>query len=168
MRDRDGLEATRATLQRNAVRARAHARVADAMLDAAIAAFARDLVGAPETDGQLYRRFFPEPHEEIIAMGLESELPLVTLMLAQFAATPDLPATLTRHVDALRAGLRLGNAALGDRADALAELGRHAAREESWCETAASSLAAVRRALLATARARAFPPAWVDAFFRTA
>ncbi len=163
--DWENLDATRRTLRRAALQASAHVHVADASLDASIAAFARDLV-AVATDSDQYRKYFPEPHEEIIAMGLESELPVVTLVLAQLDASTDAPAALTAHTAALRAGLQLGNGALGNRADALADLGRHNAREQSWSETSLASLVSIRRALDKIAASRGLGPAWVSAFFR--
>ncbi len=163
LRDRERLDATASTLRRAVIRSRAHARVADATLDAAIAAFAADVLALGDAQSELYKRFFPEPHDEVIALGLESELPLVTLVLAHLGAQ-ELPASLARHADALRAGLRLGNAALANRSDALADLGRHGAREESWSESAASALSSTRRSLEALARTRGLSSAWVAAF----
>lgn len=164
--DWENLDAARRVLRRAALQASAHAHVADATLDSAIGAFARDLVAVTGKDSAHYQRFFPESHEEIIAMGLESELPVVTLVLAQLDATSDVPAQLSAHTDALRAGLRLGNSALANRADALAELGRHGAREESWGETSLASLVSVRRALERLAATRGLPLSWVSSYFR--
>lgn len=164
--DWENLESARRTLRRAALQASAQVRVADASLDASIGSFARDLVAATGRDSSLYQRFFPESHEEIIAMGLESELPVVTLVLAQLDASTDVPASLASHTDGLRAGLRLGNGALANRADALAELGRHTAREESWGETSLASLVSVRRSLEKIAATRGLAPSWVSAFFR--
>lgn len=164
--DWENLDASRRTLRRAALQASAQVHVADATLDSAIGAFARDLVAVTGKDSSLYQRFFTESHEEIIAMGLETELPVVTLVLAQLDATTDVPAQLSGHTESLRAGLRLGNAALANRADALAELGRHGAREESWGETSFATLVSVRRALEKLAMSRALPPSWISAFFR--
>jgi hypothetical protein len=164
--DWESLDATRRSLRRTALQASAHVHVADATLDAAIAAFARDLVAVAGQNSELYQRFFPDSHEEIIAMGLESELPVVTLVLAQLDASTDVPAHLASHTDGLRAGLRLGNGALANRADALAELGRHGAREQSWDETSLATLVSVRRALEKLATTRSLPASWVSAFFR--
>jgi hypothetical protein len=164
--DWENLDATRRTLRRAALQASAHVHVADATLDSAIGAFAHDLVAVTGKENALYQRFFPESHEEIIAMGLESELPVVTLVLAQLDATSDVPSSLSAHTAALRAGLQLGNAALANRADALAELGRHGAREESWGETSFASLVSVRRALEKLSATRGLPTSWVAAFFR--
>lgn len=164
--DWESLDANRRTLRRAVLQASAQVHVADASLDASIAAFARDLLALHGKDSEQYKRFFPEAHEEIIAMGLESELPVVTLVLAQLDASTDVNPTLTAHTDALRSGLRLGNGALANRADAHAELGRHAAREQSWSETSLASLVSVRRALDKLATARGLGPSWVSAFFR--
>lgn len=163
--DWENLDASRRALRRAVIQSRAHVHVADATLDAAIAAFARDLVAFAGRDGALYQRFFTDAHEDIIAMGLESELPVVTLVLAQLDASQDVPTALAAHAEPLRAGLRLGNAALANRADALAELGRHMAREESWGETSFAGLVSVRRSLERLAASRALPPSWVSAFF---
>lgn len=163
--DWESLDSSRRALRRAALQASAHAHVADVTLDSALGAFARDLVAVTGTDSALYQRFFPESHEEIIAMGLESELPVVTLVLAQLDASTDIPAELTAHTTTLRAGLRLGNAALANRADAMADLGRHGAREESWGEASLASLVSVRRALEKTAATRGLPLSWISAFF---
>jgi hypothetical protein len=164
--DWENLHATRRLLRRAALQASAHVHVADATLDSAIGTFAREVVAVSGRDSALYQRFFPESHEEIIAMGLESELPVVTLVLAQLDTSSDVPAPLAAHAVALRAGLRLGNAALANRADALADLGRHSAREESWGETSLASLVSVRRTLEKMAVTRGLPASWVSAFFR--
>lgn len=164
--DWENLDASRRTLRRAALQASAHVHVADASLDASIAAFARDLVAISGKDSEQYKKYFPESHEEIIAMGLESELPVVTLVLAQLDASTDVHPTLTAHTDALRAGLRLGNGALANRAEALADLGRHGAREESWAETSLATLVSIRRALDKIAASRGLGPSWVSAFFR--
>ncbi len=164
--DWESLDATRRILRRKALTASAQVHVADASLDASIAAFARDLVALSGKDSDQYKKYFPESHEDIIAMGLESELPVVTLVLAQLDASTDAPAALTAHTAALRAGLQMGNGALGNRADALADLGRHNAREQSWSETSLASLVSVRRALDKIAFTRGLSPSWVSAFFR--
>lgn len=164
--DWERLESSRRVMRRATIQASAQVHVADAALDAALGGFARDLVAAAGMQSGLYQRFFPESHEDVIAMGLESELPMVTLVLAQLDASDDLPAALSAHAAALRAGLRMGNAALANRADALADLGRHSAREESWGETSTASLVSVRRSLERISAVRGLPASWVAAYFR--
>lgn len=164
--DWEAIDADRRRLRRIVLGATARARVADATLDAAIHAFAHDLLAAVgnDTAAPLYTRFFPEAHEDIIEMGLDSEVPVVTLLLANLDSTDDVPEALKAHADALRAGLKLGNSALLDRSDALADLGRHSAREQAWAETAVSTLRSVHRHIVRLATARALPIAWADAF----
>lgn len=164
--DWEELNAEGRRLRRAVVRASAHAHVADATLDAAIATFAKDLLDEVkgDTSAGLYKTFFTDPHEDIIAMGLDSEVPVVTLIVAALDATTDVPAKLKAHLDTLRAGLRLGNGALAGRADAYADLGRHNAREEAWAEASVSSIRSVHRALSRIASTRGLPSEWADAF----
>ncbi len=164
--DWEAIDADRRRLRRQVLTATAHARVADATLDAAIHRFAHDLLAAvgDDTASPMYTRFFPEPHEDIIEMGLDSEVPVVTLLLATLDGTEDVPEALKAHTEVLRTGLKLGNGALADRSDALADLGRHSAREQAWTETAVSTLRSVHRNLVRFATARSLPAAWADAF----
>lgn len=163
----DSLDATRRRLHRAVIASTAQTRVADATLDAAIEAFANDLLETVhgDHDNNLYKLFFTEPHEDIVAMGLDSEVPVVTLLVTALESTPDLSPKLKAHLEPLRNGLRLGNSALVGRADALGELGRHIARELAWAESAESSLGSVHRALERLADTRDLPPSWPDAFF---
>lgn len=163
----DALHADRRRLERAVIAASAQVRVADATLDLAIETFAADLLEATggDHDSGLYKRFFTEHHEDIIAMGLDSEVPVVTLLVAALDTTDDLPPKLKAHAAPLRAGLQLGNSALVSRADALGELGRHVARELAWGEAAESSLVSVHRALERLADTRDLSPSWADAFF---
>lgn len=163
------IEADGRRLERAVIRASAHVRVADATLDAAIATFASDLLAAvsQNVDAELYRRYFPEAHEDVIAMGLDSEVPEVTLIVHALDQNVEgTPEPLRRHLEPLRAGLKMGNGALAGRSDALADLGRHQARVEAWHETAASSLRSLRHTVARLAQKRALPPTWTDAFFR--
>ena len=165
--DWESLHAERRRVRRSVVRANAQAHAADAGLDAAIHAFARDVLTAVEGDAghDLYKRFFFEPHDDIIAMGLDAELPVVTLLVHTLEHAEDLPARLKAHLEPLRAGLRLGNGALGDRSESYADLGRLAAREIAWAETAKSTLASVRRTLARIAGEQGHTNAWVESFF---
>lgn len=168
LRDWECIEADGDTLERAVIRATAHVRVADATLDAALTAFADDLVTL--VDGNLshalYEKFFPEPHEDVIAMGLDAEVPEVTLIVHALDAAPDaVPGKLHGHVEPLRAALRAGNAALAQRADALADMGRHMARVEAWHETAASALQALEARVARIATARNLPVQWAEAYF---
>jgi hypothetical protein len=162
------IDAQSRLLERDVIRASAHVRVADAMLDAALAAFASDLVGvvAGNLQHALYVRFFPVQHDEVIAMGLDSEVPEVTLIVhALDHGAGDVPERLRVHVEPLRAGLRLGNGALASRSDALGELGRHMARVEAWHEAAESTQRSLHTALARIADKRKLPATWADAFF---
>lgn len=166
--DWDAIDAEGRRLERAVVRASAHVKVADATLDAALTSFAADLVATVggDHDSELYKRFFPEPHDDVIAMGLDSEVPEVTLIVHNLdRAGEDAPGKLRSHLEPLRAGLKLGNGALAARSDALADLGRHMARVEAWHETAAASLRSVHGALGRVAQKRGLPASWADAFF---
>ncbi|MFO0608437.1 MAG: hypothetical protein U0324_35050 [Polyangiales bacterium] len=166
--DWGGIDAEGRRLEREVIRASAHVKVADATLDAALAAFAADLLAhvGNDTSHATYTSFFTEPHEEVIAMGLDSEVPEVTLIVhALDQQGESAPSKLRAHLEPLRAGLKLGNGALASRSDALADLGRHMARVEAWHETAAASLRSTHGALARLAQKRALPAAWADAFF---
>jgi len=166
--DWEGIDAEGRRLEREVIRASAHVKVADATLDAALASFAADLLAhvGNDTSHATYTSFFTEPHEEVIAMGLDSEVPEVTLIVhALDQQGESAPAKLRAHLEPLRAGLKLGNGALASRSDALADLGRHMARVEAWHETAAASLRSTHGALARLAQKRALPAAWADAFF---
>jgi len=127
----------------------------------------RDLVAlvSGNTESDLYKRFFPEPHEDVIAMGLDSEVPEVTLIVYTLEQNTETPGALKGHLEPLRSSLRLGNGALAARSDALAELGRHQARVEAWNETASSTLKSLRKTLGRIAEARKLPSTWAEAFF---
>ncbi len=165
--DWETLHAERRRVRHNVVRANAQVHAADATLDASIHAFAREVLALVEGNAghELYKKFFFEPHDEIIAMGLDAELPVVTLLVHTLEHTDELPGRLRGHLEPLRAGLRMGNGALGDRGEAFAELGRIAARELAWSETAKSTLASVRRTLTRMAGEQGHTSAWVESFF---
>jgi hypothetical protein len=163
LEDHAGIEADGRALRRAVLRATAQARVADAALDAGIAAFAKDLLAL---GGEaVYAGYFVEGHDEVIALGLDTELPQVALIVAKLDADASAPSSLRAHLDSLRAGLRLGTSALANRGDAYADLGRHEARVVAWRETAASALRSARRTLVARATNLGLAPTWVDTFF---
>jgi hypothetical protein len=168
LNDWENIEAEGQRLERAVIRASAHVRVADVTLDAALSAFANDLLTEVkgDTSSELYGRYFAEAHEDVIAMGLDSEVPEVTLIVHGLdRAGNDAPASLRAHLEPLRAGLKLGNGALASRSDALADLGRHMARVEAWHETAESTLGSLHGRLERIAAARNLSEDWADAFF---
>jgi hypothetical protein len=170
LNDWDSIDRDGRLLERAVVRASAHVKVADASLDAVLSAFAEALLAAVKGDHQapLYTRFFSEPHDDVVAMGLDSEVPEVTLIVrALDQADASVPDALRAHTETLRAGLKLGNAALAARSDALADLGRHMARVEAWHETAESTLRSMRGTLSRVAQKRGLPIQWVEAHFNT-
>lgn len=162
--DHDAIESDGRALRRAVIRATARAHVADAALDAGIAAFARDLLALGDAS-QRYQGYFIDGHDDVIAMGLDSEVPVVTLIVAKLDADADAPASLRAHLEPLRTALRAGNAALADRSDAYADAGRHEARRVAWAETVAAALRSARRALVGVATNRGYAPTWVDTFF---
>ncbi len=165
--DWEAIEADRRRLRRAVIHATARARVADARLDVAIGAFAADLLSLVGNDAEhaTYKRYFTEPHEDIIALGLDSELPMVTLILHALDGTTDAPEKLLNHRAPLRAALQLGNGSLAGRSDALADLGRHSARIDAWRESAEATLRSLHRALSRVAEERKHPAPWVESFF---
>src|SRR5262245_35775541 len=74
----ESIEAAGWALKKRALATAAHVRVADAMLDHALAAFAASLLNRLQNDTTqpLYKRFFPEPHEDVIDLGLDAEVPV--------------------------------------------------------------------------------------------
>lgn len=166
--DWEGIDAEGRRLERAVIRASAHVKVADATLDAALAAFAGELLAhvGHDTAHPTYTAFFTEPHDDVIAMGLDSEVPEVTLIVHALDQQGEAaPAQLRAHLEPLRAGLKLGNGALASRSDALADLGRHLARVEAWHETAAATLRSTHGALARIAAKRGLPAGWADAYF---
>jgi hypothetical protein len=164
--DHDTIEADGHALRRAVIAATARVKVADAALDAGIAAFAKDLLalsgGAADP---LYQGYFVDGHEDVIALGLDSELPQVAVIVGRLDADAAAPAGLRAHLEPLRAGMRMGNAALADRSDAYTDLGRHEARCVAWRETAGCALRSTRRALVALATDRGLASTWIDTFF---
>ncbi len=168
LNDWENIEAEGQRLSRAVVRATAHVRIADVTLAIALGAFANDLLELVkgDTSNELYGRYFAEPHEDVIAMGLDSEVPEVTLIVhALDRAGDDAPASLRAHLEPLRTGLKLGNGALASRSDALADLGRHSARVEAWYEAAESTLGSIHARLGRISESRGLPETWPDAFF---
>ncbi len=155
-------------LRAMATAARARVSIADAALDHRLHRFATDLLETCDAASDTYQKFFPEPHEEIIALGLACEIPMATLVLGRLASKDHAAQTLRdAHADALRAALQLGHVALSDRAEAYAALGRHQARTEAWLTSCAAILRTTRDALAKLAEDRRLSPRWVDAFFPT-
>jgi hypothetical protein len=166
--DWEGIETEGRRLERAVIRSSAQVKVADATLDAALAAFASDLLTHVnhDTSHATYTTYFTEPHEDVIAMGLDTEVPEVTLIVHTLDQQGEAaPPVLRAHLEPLRAGLKLGNGALAARSDALADLGRHMARVEAWHESAAATLRSVHGALTRLAQKRGLPASWPDAFF---
>ena len=168
LRDWHTIEAEGQKLRYEAVAAEARVRVADSLLDGELETFARALLVHTEgkRDHALYQRLFPAPHEEVIALGLDAEVPVVTLIAQTLDTDESLPAALRDLREGLRGALQRGTAALSGRPTALANLGRHAARVESWLENAANTRQSIYRGLRSLAHERKLPARWTQAFFR--
>src|SRR5262249_13396538 len=125
-------------LRNRALEAAAHVRVADALLDHALGSFAATLLGESGVTAThaLYLRFFPEPHEDVIDLGLDHELPVAAHIVQTLTQDEGIAPALRSHRGPLGAAVALGNRALTSRAEALADLGRHEARVEGWAESA--------------------------------
>jgi hypothetical protein len=164
--DWERIEADRRRLRGAAIAARAAVQVADAALDIELRRLAEAVLAECEGDraSELYRRYFPEPHEHVIALGLDGELPAASVAMAQLDESKPSDALLA-HVVPLRTCLALGNAALMQRAEAYAELGRMQARLEAWLEGAAATMRTVRRDLASLGETRKLGHHWSASFF---
>lgn len=160
-----GIDAERRRLRSTAIAARARVAVADAALDHCVNAFAKALIDKDGRDSELYRRCFPEPHEQVIELGLDAELPAAMLVIAILGEDEDLGASLEAHSAPLAHAVRLGNVVLTERAEAYAALGRHQARIEAWLEGAAAAERSLRRVLSELAQERGLGPRWAESFF---
>lgn len=170
--DWERIEGDRRHHRSAAIAARAHARVADAALDLAIAKLAKAVLEhtGGSRDHSLYRRLFPVAHEQVIALGLDGELPSASMVMSELDAASahggDGPmARLAPHAEPLRQCVQLGNAALAGRADAFAELGRIEARVEAWLETADAVTRSVVHELSLLAERRGLDTRWTKSFF---
>lgn len=165
--DWERIEADRRQLRGAAIAARANVRVADAALDLVLHKLAETILQETDDDpeAELYTRFFPEPHERVIALGLDAELPIASAAMAQLDEGEAVPEPLMAHVSPLRSCLTLGNAALAARADAYAGLGRLQARIEAWMETADATARNVHADLTALGDARGLSYRWTSSFF---
>lgn len=165
--DWERIETDRRRLRAAAIASRAHARVADAALDLALTKIAEAILAATDgkTDHDLYQRFFPEPHERVIALGLDAELPIAAAAMAQLDEGEVVPEALRGYAETLRACLSIGNAALTARAEAYADLGRLEARVEAWLETAECTLRNVHGDLTLLGDRRGLSYRWTASFF---
>lgn len=165
--DWEQIETDRRRLRATAIAARAQTRLADAALDLALTRIAETILAETDgkTDHDLYRRFFPQPHERVIALGLDAELPIAAAAMAQLDEGEAVSDALKGLAETLRACLTLGNAALAARADAYADLGRLEARVEAWLETAEATLRNVHGDLTLIGDRRGVSYRWTAAFF---
>jgi hypothetical protein len=152
--------------RRAVLNSKARVRGADVALDIAIGSFATDLLAHIKNDrsNALYTRFFPEPHEDAIDLGVDAEVPAATLVLIALDHDETLPNVLRKHHKPLRVAVQMGTGALQSRAEALAELGRHVARVEAWKESADAMRRTLARSLAQIAEKRRLPTRWVQAF----
>ena len=164
--DWEGILSASWSLKKRALESAAHLRVADALLDHALAAFAGAVLDEVhgDTSHQLYRRFFPEPHQDVIDLGLDAEIPVAAHIVVALDQDKTLAAPLRDQRGAVAAAVALGNRAMAARADALADLGRHQARTEAWAESAGSMHRSVARTLHHIAETRKLSSRWVRSF----
>lgn len=165
--DWERIEADRMRLRGEAIASRAAVRVADAALDVTLGKLAEVIL--EETGGDredaLYHRFFAQPHEHVIELGLDAELPTASAAMAQLDEGEAVPDALKALIDPLRRCLTIGNQALGAKADAYADLGRLEARVEAWFETASAVARSVHRELTQVGEERGLPYRWTASFF---
>jgi len=153
------------TLRITAIATTARVRVADAALDRTLERFAIALLERIERGTESYRRFFPIPHEDVIELGLDAELPSAMLVLAELdrEGEEELGASLDASRASIQQAVQIGNAVLADRVEAYAALGRHRARLECWIESAEALRRTLRRRLEAIATERGLGERWVRA-----
>lgn len=164
--DWEAIERDRRALRARAIEARAHVKVADAALDRTLTQLAETIIAHEDGErGELYASFFPEPHERLVALGLEGELPGASLAMAMLDEGGEVPDPLVAYIGPLRACLTAGTQALTGRADAYADLGRLQARTEAWLETAGAVRATVQNALAAIAEERGLSDRFASGFF---
>jgi hypothetical protein len=158
------LEAQRLRLRTAALGASARIRVADAALDHRIEALASLVIESHGGEkGERYRSLFPEPHDGIVALGLDAEVPAVTLVLSELERAQDLPEDLRAHIEPLRTALQVSNRALMDRGEVYAALGSLQARVEAWLDSADVLREHVYDTLGTIAKDRGLPLRWIDA-----
>ena len=170
--DWERIELDRRSLRGVAIASRAHVRVADAALDVMLGKIAEAVLeetGGDRSDA-LYTRFFPQPHEQVIALGLDGELPVAGVCMAQLDAAKEeggeaVSDAIAAHAEQLRACLTVGNQALSARADAYADLGRLEARVEAWLEGASAVARHVHHTLSELGEARGLGYRWTATFF---
>lgn len=165
--DWEAIEGDRRKARGAAIATRAEVRVADASLDHTLAELAATVLRLADQrrDAPLYQRLFPEPHEAVIDLGLEGELPAAAVALAQLEEGDDLPDEVRQHTEALRRAVQVGNGALARRGEAYAALGRLQARVESWHENAESTARYIHKALIRLGESRGLSYRWTASFF---
>ena len=164
LREWGDIESNRLRLRAGALAVAARIRVADAALDHRIETLAHTVINAHGgEDGPRYKSLFPEHHENIVALGLDAEVPAVTLVLNELERSKDLPADLATEIEPLRTALQVSNRALVERGEVYSSLGALQARIEAWLESASVLHDHVMSELGALAKHRGLPLRWVDA-----
>lgn len=164
LREWSEIESQRLRLRTAALGVTARIRVADAALDHRIESIGSAVIESHGgRDGARYKSLFPEPHEGIVALGLDSEVPAATLVLSELERAQDLPSDLTAEIEPLRTALQVSNRALVDRGEVYSALGSLQARVESWLDSAAILHDHVLSELGVIAKQRGLPLRWVDA-----
>jgi hypothetical protein len=165
--DWEHIEAERRGVRAAALTAKAQCQVADAALDMILTRIAHAILTETDQDRQsaLYTRFFPEPHEAVVELGLDGELPAASVVMAQLDEGGDMPETLTTHITPLRQTLTVAHGALGALAESYAHLGRLQARVEAWFEGADASIRFIHKRLHALGEERGLSYRWTASFF---
>lgn len=158
------IESRRLQLRTATLAIAARIRVADAALDHRIESLANVVIASHGgRDGARYKSLFPEPHEGIVALGLDAEVPAATLVLSELERTQNLPADLAEELEPLRTALQVSNRALVERGEVYASLGSLQARVEAWLDSARVLREHVESELGVIAKNRGLPSRWIDA-----
>ena len=118
-----------------------------------------------DREGVLFQRFVPETVSTIVRRALEGQLPAMKNFV-RVLREPETPTALRKKHEKVVAGaIEKGTAALTQREDAFADLGRTSARVASWKEDANTTLMSIEGALQQIAARRKLDVDWVDSFF---
>lgn len=138
----------------------------DARLDRAYRSFEEQCGHDFGRDSAEYRALFPEPPNEVIALGLESELVrLGPLLGAAREKQKALSADAKKKLAAVQKAMNEGKAALTAREEATLGLGRVRLRLQTWREDANALRRSVHNQLETHALAQKLPRDYADGFF---
>lgn len=160
------LDLERRARRRAVSRCHALVRSRDFKADQAVRALHVDTMAEVKQDraSALYVALFPDGVFAVTKLALESEMKPLRGLVRTLEA--EAPAALTKgHLKPIESAIADGEAAIREREEAFAELGRTSARISGWKEDANALLLGVEGALQTLAADRKLGREWVDTFF---